>query len=126
MYLDLFTSNESGTDTDNNYAGELRYKDLRSLDEDINPHLEPSVIVRRHVVLFLLEPLRLVITSTHLMLIVPQGADEILDILDNHLYSIFSFDNKEETYDEDLKLGKIVADSSFEIKSYEGDNFNVR
>ena len=74
---------------DYNYAGQLRYKDLRSLDEDFNPHQEPSVIVRRHVVLLSLEPIRAVISSTHLVLIVPLGADMFLETLDKYLHNAF-------------------------------------
>ena len=121
----------SGT-ADFNYVGEICYKDLRNLDEDINPHLEPSIIVRKHVVIFLLEPLRVLISSTHLMIIVPQGADEILSILDDQMSLIFNqYNSTDKSIDKlpssvnnsvfgDLKLSKIVSESSFEIKAYEG------
>lgn len=55
---------------------ETKHKDLRSLDLSFNEHDEPSVIVRRHVILVSMSPYRVVITSTHFLLVLEDGADD--------------------------------------------------
>jgi hypothetical protein len=60
---------------DLNYTSDLKLKDLRSLDESYHDHDEPSLIIRRHVILLSLNPYRVVITSTHFILVGWGGID---------------------------------------------------
>jgi hypothetical protein len=44
-------------------VGELRMRDLRRLDYQFNPNEEKSVLIRRHAVLFAMDPLRAVVMA---------------------------------------------------------------
>lgn len=65
----------------------VNYRDLRRLEYKIYPTEAPSIIVRRHCVLFLFDPLRAVILADRLMLVVPDGADLLLQVLESHVRS---------------------------------------
>lgn len=64
---------------------ELRLRDLRRLDFHFNPNEEKTIIIRRHAVLFAMDPMRAVVMADRLVLIVPPGADSLLTILDKHM-----------------------------------------
>jgi hypothetical protein len=66
-------------------TGSLRLRDLRRLDFQFNPNEERSVLIRRHAVLFAMDPIRAVVMSNRLILIVPDGADSLLSILDQYM-----------------------------------------
>ena len=66
-------------------VSELRLRDLRRLDYQFNPNEEKSVLVRRHAVLFAMDPLRAVVMANRLILIVPDGADSLITILDQYM-----------------------------------------
>lgn len=63
----------------------LRLRDLRRLDFKFNPVDEPSVLVRRHIVLLLLDDIRALVMADRLILIVPDGADSLLQTLEQHM-----------------------------------------
>ncbi len=63
----------------------LRLRDLRRLDFSINPNEELTVQVRRHVVLFSVDPIRAIITHKKLRIIVPPGADSIMKFLEDYM-----------------------------------------
>ena len=65
-------------------------RDLRRLDFATNPNEELVVQVRRHVVLFTIDPLRAIITSQKLRLIVPPGGDTELTILEQYMHDWFT------------------------------------
>lgn len=73
-------------------VSEVSLRDLRRLDFLFNPNEEKSVLIRRHAVLIAMDPLRAVIMADRLLLIVPDGADELISWLDKHMKgeSIFS------------------------------------
>jgi hypothetical protein len=64
----------------------LRVRDLRRLDFIFHPTQEPSVWVRRHAVLFCLDPIRAVVMASRIIIIVPQGGmDQIMQILERYM-----------------------------------------
>jgi hypothetical protein len=63
----------------------LRLRDLRRLDFSINNNEEMTVQVRRHCVLFSVDPVRAVLTAKTLRLIVPPGADTLMSILPEYM-----------------------------------------
>ena len=67
-------------------AIQLRIRDLRRLDFNLNPSEEPSFWVRKHAVLISIDPIRAVVTASRIIIIIPPGGmDNILDILERHL-----------------------------------------
>ena len=66
-------------------VSEVNLRDLRRLDFLFNPNEEKSVLIRRHAVLIAMDPLRAVIMADRLLLIVPDGADELISWLDKHM-----------------------------------------
>jgi hypothetical protein len=64
----------------------LRVRDLRRLDFIFHPTQEPSVWLRRHAVLFCLDPIRAVVMASRIIIIVPQGGmDQIMQILERYM-----------------------------------------
>ena len=63
----------------------LRIRDLRRLDFSINPNEELTVQVRRHVTLFSVDPLRAIITAHKVRIVVPPGADSLMNILEDYI-----------------------------------------
>lgn len=65
--------------------GRLQYRDLRRLEYQFNPHEEPMVMVRKHAVIFSFTPLRAIVLADRLLFVVPNGADSLLRMLENHM-----------------------------------------
>jgi hypothetical protein len=64
----------------------LRVRDLRRLDFNFNPKEEPSIWVRRHAVMFSVDPIRAIIMGSRIVIVVPPGGmDQILDILERYM-----------------------------------------
>jgi len=61
----------------------LRRRDLRWLEASCEQ--DPALLVRRHVILVILHPIRAVIMSSKLMLIVPEESQSLLGILERHM-----------------------------------------
>lgn len=60
-------------------------RDLRRLDYDSYPNEEPSIRIRKHSILFSIDPIRAIIMSTRMIIIVPPGGmDQILEIVENY------------------------------------------
>eukprot|EP01038_Epipyxis_sp_PR26KG_P010484 gene10484-14087_t len=82
-----------------NFVSEINLRDIRRLDFKFNPNPEHSLLIGRDVVLFAMEccsyPIRAVVTSKKLILIVPDGADSILEIISQHMkdWSLHSISN---------------------------------
>jgi hypothetical protein len=60
----------------------VNYRDLRRLEYKMYPGEAPCILVRRHCVLFLFDPLRAVVLADRLLLVVPDGADSLLHLLE--------------------------------------------
>jgi len=102
-----FESMESLNETKRSIR-EIQYHDLRHLEHQFHRHEEPNILIRRHGILMSLNPLRLVFMHDKIIFIVPDGADQLLYLLHEHLNSIaedeFSFGDD--------------ASVSFELRSY--------
>lgn len=64
-------------------------RDLRRLEFGINKSERFNVVIRRHVVLFTVDPLRAIVTSQKLRLIVPTGDSPELSLLENYMRDWF-------------------------------------
>jgi hypothetical protein len=60
-------------------------RDLRRLDYDSYPNEEPSIRIRKHSILISIDPIRAIIMSTRMIIIVPPGGmDQILEIVEKY------------------------------------------
>ena len=97
----------------------VRYRDIDRLSPVHSALDAPSILVRRHAVLLLLDPLRALVVADQLILIVPEGADKIMSVLDTYLKVFYSF-----LYLSPIRLthngrvGKIVMASHLDLKSH--------
>jgi len=63
-------------------GGHLHPRDMRRMVTPFSPANQPALIVRRHVMLLNFDPLRAVVLRDRLLLLVPDGADEMLQMLE--------------------------------------------
>lgn len=64
----------------------LLSRDLRRMDFVAHPNEEPSIRVRKHVVLFSVDPIRAIIMSSRIIILVPPGGmDQILKIVESYM-----------------------------------------
>ena len=63
----------------------LHPRDLRKLDSSYSASNEPSIIVRRNVILLNFDPLRAIVLHDRLLLLVPDGADSVLLEIEHRL-----------------------------------------
>jgi len=63
-------------------GGYLHPRDMRRLVTPFSSSNEPELIVRRHVMLLNFDPLRAIVLRDRLLVLVPSGADSILDWLE--------------------------------------------
>jgi hypothetical protein len=70
-------------------ANALKFRDLRSLDYESHLNLDPSILIRRHVIVMILDPIRALIMKDRLIFIVPPGADMMLLSIDQHMRQWF-------------------------------------
>lgn len=63
----------------------LRHRDLRRLEYSYKPVEEPAILIRRHVTLISLDPIRAAVMNDRMIMIVPQGADTLIEMLLQHL-----------------------------------------
>lgn len=67
-------------------APNILARDIRRLDFDSHPNEEPSIRVRKHVVIFVIDPIRAIIMSSRIIIIVPPGGmDQILEIVEKYM-----------------------------------------
>ena len=66
-------------------GGMLNVRDIRRLMAGLSTGSDMSIAVRRHVVLFNFDPLRCIILWDRLIVLVPDGADSILNTLEHNL-----------------------------------------
>jgi hypothetical protein len=62
-----------------------RYRDIDRLKRMVFPYDVPTLLVRRHCVLLLLDPLRAVVFSDQLLVVVPDGADSMIAVLNTYM-----------------------------------------
>ena len=66
-------------------GGYLHPRDMRRLVTPFSATNEPELIVRRHVMLLNMDPLRAIVLRDRLLVIVPNGADSILEQLEKRV-----------------------------------------
>ena len=66
-------------------GGYLHPRDMRRLVTPFSSTNEPEIIVRRHVILLNMDPLRAIVLRDRLLLLVPNGADAILEQLEKRV-----------------------------------------
>lgn len=69
-------------------ANQIRLRDLRRLDFSFNSVGQPEMLVRQNVILLILDDIRALVMSDRLILIIPDGADAVLSILQRHIIGI--------------------------------------
>ncbi len=85
------------------FANAVHYRDLRRIDFNLNPvesmyhceylslalvtdeSLDPSILIRRHCAMMILDPLRVIVMADRFLLVVPDGADNLIAILEKHM-----------------------------------------
>jgi hypothetical protein len=83
---------QSGTTPPEDYVSAvnpLRIRDLRKLDvndfDEASTANSSTLLVRWHALLFCFEPIRAIVMSTKLIWIVPNGADSLLELVQEHM-----------------------------------------
>lgn len=83
------SEDESESDSELEYytdiISDIRLKDLRRLDYQFNSDEEKSIIVKKHCVLFAMDPLRAIVMSDVVILVVPAGADSLISMLEQSM-----------------------------------------
>jgi len=83
-----FANTASAEDAYCSAANPLRLRDLRRLESNVHTVAmgsESTILVRWHCVLFALDPIQALIMNDRLILIVPDGADSLLSIIEDHI-----------------------------------------
>ena len=84
--LDLGGENIDHQSKHRKFSRNIRLHDLRNLEDRFSVHDEPSVRIRRHVVLISMNPIRVVVFAHKAIIIVPEGADSLLFLLQDHIH----------------------------------------
>lgn len=71
-------------------VGYMQLRDLRRLEYLFTPQEEPAIFVRRHSVIISLDPLRVVVMADRIILLVPDGADSLIQLLSNQMQAYIS------------------------------------
>lgn len=66
-------------------ANPLRLRDLRRLEARYDGSEESTILVRWHAILISLDPIMAVVMSSRVILLVPDGADSLLALVEDHL-----------------------------------------
>ena len=91
-------------------GGYLHPRDMRRLMTPFGSTNEPALIVRRHVILLNFDPLRAIVLRDRLLVLVPDGSDEILNSLEKRLRR--GVNDTENFDDDDDDIGKIHLDKT--------------
>ena len=83
-------------------GGYLHPRDMRRLMTPFGTTNEPALIVRRHVMLLNFDPLRAIVLRDRLLVLVPDGSDEILNSLEKRLHR--GVNDTKNFYDEDEEI----------------------
>ena len=86
----LSTPSPTSSGVSKSAVNKVTLRDIRRLDYQFHPHEDPFIFVRRHCVLFSIAPIRAVIMADQLIFIVPNGADSIIQILQDCLKAVFN------------------------------------
>jgi hypothetical protein len=81
--VEMRDSSVAPFDDDVHAIGTIKYRDIRRMESVLTAHEEPAILVRRHCVLLLLDPVRAVVMSDRMHILVPDGADSMIGTLTN-------------------------------------------
>jgi len=89
------------------YGEPLEMRDLRKLQQPFSSRNQPAFIVRLYVILLNFDPLRCIVLHDRLIVLVPDGADSVLDDLEKNLFRSsgpkhFPSDSEEDEEDDDF------------------------
>ena len=96
-------------------GGYLHPRDMRRLVTPFSSTNEPEIIVRRHVILLNMDPLRAIVLRDRLLVLVPDGADAILEQLEKRVrgglkeMENFVFDDETERNSGDISHSPSVS-----------------
>jgi hypothetical protein len=62
-------------------VSKIKYRDVRRMESILSAHEEPAILVRYHAVFMLLDPVRAVVLSDRMIVVVPDGADNMIGLL---------------------------------------------
>ena len=96
----------------------ITLKDIRTLDFQFTPQEDPSVFVRRHAVIISMDPLRAVVMSDRMILLVPEGADTLIELV-NKQFQQWIGDEKEAVENSIEKDDIFSVNIPFEARAYE-------
>eukprot|EP01038_Epipyxis_sp_PR26KG_P013461 gene13461-18057_t len=94
-YNNLVQSQEESRRYSQSSVHNVRLHDLQHLVHRFNPHEEPVIIVRRHLIIISFNPIRAVVMANKLIFIVPQGSESLLLLLQEHLNAVVEGEDKE-------------------------------
>jgi magnesium transporter len=85
----------------------LEMRDLRKLQQPFSSRNQPAFIVRLYVILLNFDPLRCIVLHDRLIVLVPDGADGVLDVLEKLLFKssgpkIFASDSEDDDDDDEF------------------------
>lgn len=69
----------------NSELREIQYQDFRQLENQFRRHEDPMILVRKHAILIAMNPLRVILTATRMILIAPIDSDSLLDVLYSYM-----------------------------------------
>ncbi len=84
-HLNSHHNNHNGHHSVYNTGSELSLRDLHRLDYLFNLNEEKSLLVRRHAVLFAMDPVRAVVMSNRLLILAPEDNDPLIDLIDQYM-----------------------------------------
>jgi len=87
---------------------DFRIRDLRWLEAYFSEQ-ELTILVRRHLTIIVLDPIRALVMANKLILIIPPGADSLLSILDKYMSA----------WAPEVMVGEAVVSIPFELHAYE-------
>lgn len=68
-----------------NQGSEMSLRDLYRLDYLFNLNEEKSILIRRHAVLFAMDPIRAIVMADRLILLAPAECDPIIEVIDQFM-----------------------------------------
>jgi len=66
------------------HGGMLNFRDIRRLITSLSNGCDMSICVRRHVILINFDPLKCIVLWDRLIVLIPDGADSILNVLEEN------------------------------------------
>lgn len=116
---------DSNTEAQDSYcsaANPLRLRDLRRLEARFDGSDESTLLVRWHAILISLEPIMAIVMTNRIILLVPDGADSLLSLVEDHM--MLWVESKQQAAEQQAAQQQasvpVVVDSTpFEVHAYD-------